>query len=280
MELKPIFYHDFSCKADRCAHTCCKGWEIDIDEETAVRYFAMQDDFGSRLQSVIDVTDGTYSFHLDEEDRCPMLLENGLCDLILHCTEEALCDICAEHPRFYGRIESIDYMGVGLSCEEAVFLLLSQEGDLLLEADGMPISFPELMRSLGYASEELLFQPVMDPTEWEEIFALYRLCEPIDATWQMQLEEIYTSIDRMQGLLAQKRSDDFSVYQRIYQYIFYRQLERIVDCGFERLKVYAQQATMFVYLWDLLEMDTREHLRRWSEQMEYSEDNTEILLGL
>ena len=29
----PSFYPDFQCRANNCRHSCCKGWEIDIDEE-------------------------------------------------------------------------------------------------------------------------------------------------------------------------------------------------------------------------------------------------------
>ena len=31
----PKYYTEFSCIADRCRHSCCIGWEIDIDADTA-----------------------------------------------------------------------------------------------------------------------------------------------------------------------------------------------------------------------------------------------------
>ena len=31
----------FRCIADACRHTCCKGWEIDIDPNTRAKYAAM-----------------------------------------------------------------------------------------------------------------------------------------------------------------------------------------------------------------------------------------------
>ena len=34
LKIYPTFFPDFQCKADRCRHTCCQKWEIDIDEET------------------------------------------------------------------------------------------------------------------------------------------------------------------------------------------------------------------------------------------------------
>ena len=41
MTIYPDFYDAFRCTADRCRHTCCRGWEIDIDAETAARYRAL-----------------------------------------------------------------------------------------------------------------------------------------------------------------------------------------------------------------------------------------------
>ena len=34
----PSYYKKFKCIADKCEHSCCIGWEIDIDEETLEKY--------------------------------------------------------------------------------------------------------------------------------------------------------------------------------------------------------------------------------------------------
>ena len=34
----PEYYKKFRCIADRCEHSCCNGWEIDIDSATLARY--------------------------------------------------------------------------------------------------------------------------------------------------------------------------------------------------------------------------------------------------
>lgn len=36
----------FRCIADACRHTCCKGWEIDIDPDTRAKYAAMTGEIG------------------------------------------------------------------------------------------------------------------------------------------------------------------------------------------------------------------------------------------
>ena len=41
----------FRCIADACRHTCCKGWEIDIDPNTRAKYAAMTGEIGQRLNA-------------------------------------------------------------------------------------------------------------------------------------------------------------------------------------------------------------------------------------
>ena len=36
--LTPDYYNKFTCIADKCPDNCCRGWEIDIDEDTLDYY--------------------------------------------------------------------------------------------------------------------------------------------------------------------------------------------------------------------------------------------------
>jgi lysine-N-methylase len=130
----PEFYDSFHCIAGKCTDTCCIGWEIDIDDESAKRYAKVQGEFGKRLQQNIE--DG--HFKLIPGDRCPFLREDGLCDMICHLGESSLCDICREHPRFVEVYGDIMEKGIGLCCEEAVRLLLESKGSAT-----SPIAFVE-----------------------------------------------------------------------------------------------------------------------------------------
>lgn len=125
----PTFYRDFKCIANRCTDSCCIGWEIDIDSATYDKYRLMPDDF----QKNIAVCDGVAHFVLTENERCPFLQNDGLCKIILEHSEDMLCDICREHPRFYEWYGEYKDAGVGLCCEEAVRLLLESEKALEYE---------------------------------------------------------------------------------------------------------------------------------------------------
>lgn len=118
----PNFYTKFHCKADKCTDTCCIGWEIDIDEASQAKYRNINGDFGKKMKS--SIKDG--HFILNENDICPFLNKCGLCEIYLHLGEDALCDICREHPRFVEVYGDVKEQGIGLCCEEGVRLLLEE----------------------------------------------------------------------------------------------------------------------------------------------------------
>lgn len=120
----PSYYKDFKCIADRCRHSCCVGWEIDVDDGTVEVYEGLGGELGREIRS--HISGGVIAMCSD--GRCPFLDSRGLCRIISSLGEEYVSDICREHPRFYhsvgGRIEG----GIGISCEEAARIILSSDG--------------------------------------------------------------------------------------------------------------------------------------------------------
>ena len=123
----PKYYKDFVCIADKCKNSCCIGWEIDIDDDTMKKYRSLTHSYAKTIKDSIDV-DGTPHFKLLPGDRCPHLNCDGLCKIILSLGEDYLCDICREHPRFYNRTSKGVEVGIGISCEEACRIVLSSDG--------------------------------------------------------------------------------------------------------------------------------------------------------
>lgn len=134
----PDYYSQFHCIADRCRHTCCAGWEIDIDAESLARYRRMGGAFGRRLNACIS-EEGEPHFILGPDERCPLLNGDNLCDLILECGEDALCQICADHPRFRNFWSDRVEIGLGMVCEAAARIMLTEPEPMRLtriEGDG------------------------------------------------------------------------------------------------------------------------------------------------
>ena len=118
----PEYCLDFRCIAGDCRDSCCKGWEIDIDSETAEKYAAISGEFGERLRRSIK----NNSFILTEDERCPFLNREGLCDIYINLGRESLCHICSEHPRYFEWFGSVKEGGTGLCCEASAKLILSR----------------------------------------------------------------------------------------------------------------------------------------------------------
>ena len=149
------YYPSFRCAAGACKHTCCAGWELNIDAPTLCAYqkIVAEGDalcfggnathfegdalgFGdaprgeeppfpiaSALKSGINFKKS--QFKRDKAGRCAFLNEKGLCELILHLGEDCLCQVCRDHPRFRSFFDDREELGLGFCCEEAARLILS-----------------------------------------------------------------------------------------------------------------------------------------------------------
>lgn len=137
--IAPDYYSDFACIKGDCRHSCCIGWEIDIDDDTMDTYRGIRGEIGRRLADNIDENDGSAHFRLTPEERCPFLNGEGLCDLILELGEDCLCQICDDHPRFRNFFSDREEIGLGLCCEAAGRLILQRNEAaswIVLDDDG------------------------------------------------------------------------------------------------------------------------------------------------
>jgi len=130
----PAYYHNFKCIGGECTDNCCIGWEIDIDDETLELYEKMDGEIGERIRKSIKYGPYTH-FKLCAGERCPHLNKDNLCDIIIECGEDAICEICREHPRYYAYEGDILDVGIGLSCPTAAELILANNDFTLKEID-------------------------------------------------------------------------------------------------------------------------------------------------
>lgn len=140
----PNYYKDFQCIGGSCKHNCCIGWEIDIDPDTLAFYDTVPGEFGTRLKACIS-HDGVPHFTLDAKERCPFLNQRNLCDIILTLGEEHICGICTDHPRFRNELPGRIETGLGLCCEEAARLILSQQSPMFLEYSSNNVTEDEII---------------------------------------------------------------------------------------------------------------------------------------
>lgn len=114
-------YDKFICIADRCPASCCKGWEIVIDEEKIKEYSEYQGPIAGRLFNGINWEEGTFK---QFNGRCAMLGDNEYCDLQLEAGEGMLCNTCRLYPRHIEEFEDVRELSLSLSCPEAARIIL------------------------------------------------------------------------------------------------------------------------------------------------------------
>ena len=295
ISLYPTFYHTFQCKANHCHHTCCQKWTIDVDEETAKLYQTLPTPLGEDLRKFMTVDDeGYYFMFSDKQPTCPLLREDGLCRVVLELGEDSLCDTCHMHPRFYKYIEDLELCGVGLSCEESVEKLLATEGDQLLftiedddgefAAEDRPV-LENIFDLLALGINPAICQFTLNHSihYCQELVTVYKKTEPIDEEWTNQLahlEAILSSTTASTTMdLLKVDTIDVSALNKVYQYILYRQIDMLAEYSLESLVRYAFDATVFIALLTHQFGNLPEQIRRWSEQIEYDEDNVAFLFN-
>ena len=295
ISLYPTFYHTFQCKANQCHHTCCQKWTIDVDEETAKLYQTLPTPLGEDLRKFMTVDDeGYYFMFSDKQPTCPLLREDGLCRVVLELGEDSLCDTCHMHPRFYKYIEDLELCGVGLSCEESVEKLLATEGDQLqftiedddceFTAEDRPV-LENIFDLLALGINPAICQFTLNHSihYCQELVTIYKKTEPIDEEWTKQLAHLDAMMSSTEASttmdLLKADTIDVSALNKVYQYILYRQIDMLAEYSLESLVRYAFDATVFIALLTHQFGNLPEQIRRWSEQIEYDEDNVAFLFN-
>lgn len=134
MELRaPDYLGEFHCLAGACPHSCCEGWEVVIDEDTAAFYRALPGPLGERLRAALRTEEGEDFFALTDDGRCPFWEADGLCAIHRRLGPARTSEVCRSHPRFIEDYGSLREISLCASCPEACRLLL---------ASAAPLTFP------------------------------------------------------------------------------------------------------------------------------------------
>lgn len=131
----PKYYRGFSCIAAACPDSCCKEWEVDVDEAAAEYYRNLSGDLGDSLRQVLRNTEDGVVMTIQNR-RCPMWRTDGLCRIQAELGHEALCKTCREFPRLRHDYGDFVELGLELSCPEAARLILTQP--YTLETEELP----------------------------------------------------------------------------------------------------------------------------------------------
>ena len=293
----PKYYKDFKCIADKCKHSCCIGWEIDIDDDTLATYNNVKNPFRNCLDDGINRDSENACFRLDGKGRCAFLNENNLCEIILNLGEDSLCQICTDHPRFRNYYSNRTEVGLGLCCEEAGRIILSQKETfslVKLSDDGIDIPSTEDEDSF-FDFREYLFNKIEENVsvltlcncefpskaidQWADIFLSL---ERLDEHWTILLNEL--KLTDIENVSIPEEFDN--CFKNLLLYFTYRHLNEFStekDLMFIYLscEMIKNLCRMHICKYENITLeDLIEYSRMYSSEIEYSDENIEKLIEL
>jgi len=295
----PSYYSEFKCIGGKCKHNCCIGWEIDIDSATMQKYESAEGVFKKRFQENIDKGGDAPHFILGKGERCPFLNKDNLCDIIIECGEGYLCEICNAHPRFRNFFSNREELGIGLCCEEAARIILTQGGTFssvytkINEKSSRPAKEErqlisqkrKLLRKVNkYIGADKIMAYLVKQTDKDIRLTDVSKCvdlllslEIMDKEW----ERLLSSIDKNKLILSvngyEREFKNLLLYF-LYRHITYGEYDKSIDTVVNFCAFSALIAVSLCSYFAKSQEDIIEICRLYSAEIEYSTENTEAIM--
>ena len=130
--LKPVYYGDFKCIANKCIDSCCIGWRVDIDKKSYKKYKKVNGEFSKKINESIvrnrsSNTDLQYGKMKLNNNRCKMLNEDNLCNLYITLGEKYLCNTCKMYPREIKKYGDVYERNLSMSCPEVARYIINMK---------------------------------------------------------------------------------------------------------------------------------------------------------
>ncbi len=253
---------------------------------------------------------------LNKNNLCKLIIETGDCKLLCDiCREhprfyewfvgvtecglglccEEVCRILLENEEPFSLVEESDGEEIVLETKEDI-----AESDLYIFLSAFREKLFDVLFSKNISFEEKLVK-ILSKTEafcedglkirnYKSSLELLKKTEPIDEKWTDFIEALsdkYECILSIEKEFQEKTKGDM-LYSKILAYIIYRHFTKAVfDNSIKERICFAVEGVRFIYLCDmktyfekgeLTLKDRIENLKNWSKQVEYSEENTDLLI--
>lgn len=168
-DLRPAYYDDFHCLAAGCRWSCCKGWHITFDKKDylSLRHLKGGAELGARMEGALqrirrNAPSGHYAeFRLKEGLVCPLLREDGLCDLQIEQGVKALPFVCQSFPRCESLMNSGYFeRSLTLGCEGVLGLLWELPDGVYFCSDPLPQKDCKTLHAAQAGELEIHFQEI------------------------------------------------------------------------------------------------------------------------
>ena len=171
-DLRPAYYDDFQCLAADCKLSCCKGWNITFSKKD---YLSLKRQVGSpelnkRMECGLrrlrkgPLAGKFYGEFNMSSGACPLLREDGLCQLQREKDHAALPFVCRSYPRGELYMPS-GYLERSLSpsCEGVLALLWDLPGGVEFRSNALP---PQACKTMNCSPENPLTLCFSAVREW------------------------------------------------------------------------------------------------------------------
>ncbi|MBQ1517979.1 MAG: flagellin lysine-N-methylase [Clostridia bacterium] len=118
----PDYFKKFRCIGADCTDTCCKAWDIVIDEDTLAFYRSIPE----IDKHIITDSDGDNIIAMTHNG-CPFLDCDMLCRIQKKYGEEKLCEECRKFPRISQDFTEFEEYMLSLACPAACWLIFSED---------------------------------------------------------------------------------------------------------------------------------------------------------
>ncbi len=146
-DLRPAYYDDFRCLAEDCKISCCKGWNITFSKKDYLSLKRQEGspDLNTRMDTGLRrirkgrLADQFYGEFNMDSGVCPLLREDGLCQLQREKEHEALPRVCRTYPRAESYlISGCLERSLSPSCEGVLNLLWDLPEGIEFRSDALP----------------------------------------------------------------------------------------------------------------------------------------------
>ncbi|MBU2869966.1 flagellin lysine-N-methylase [Colwellia sp. E2M01] len=185
--MEPSFVRSFKCAGETCPDHCCHSWKVTVNKKSykelkkssniIIRQLA-----NDNMELTRTSVENYAHIKMDDNNNCPFLDENTLCNIHKNCGHQALPHTCQEYPRafnFFGdQVEASMIMSCPTVTNEVLFnteaFMFESSSKLItdlnngkiggLPEDNLPVWFPtirdfcfNIMLSEGLSFNERLF---------------------------------------------------------------------------------------------------------------------------
>ena len=214
------------------------------------------------------------------------------CGLGLSC--EAACKLLLEGENMFKLTEYNDGEKIALETKEEVI-----ESDTYILTSALRLSFFEILSNKGLSLEDKIVK-IIEKTQaftGEDIkiksdvrlVEAYEETEPIDDCWVKFLNDLKSALQDITNTeLLWNDKECNELYSRTLAYIIYRHfIKSVFDNSFAERVVFCIESLRFIMLTDAKKLkekgtltieDRVNSIKNWSKQIEYSDENTELLI--